>query len=75
MSEKNNSPEYTQKDHTPVQPKNSFRVILDLNTSGQRLDAILLKTLRDQSENSDLKNFEIRLLRFLKLNKSNVLNN
>lgn len=56
MSDKNNSPEYVQKDHTPVQPKNSFRVILDLNTSGQRLDAILLKTLRDQSENSDLKN-------------------
>lgn len=56
MSENSNSPEYAPKDHTPVQPKNSFRVILDLNTSGQRLDAILLKSLRDQKENLNLKN-------------------
>ncbi len=56
MSENNNSSEYVQKDHTPVQPKNSFRVILDLNTSGQRLDAVLLKNLREQSKSLDLKN-------------------
>ena len=56
MSEKNNLSENALKDHTPLQPKNSFRVILDLNTSGQRLDAVLLKSLREQSENLDLKN-------------------
>ncbi len=44
------------KDHTPQRPPNSFRVILDLNTSGQRLDAILLKNLREQNQNIDLKN-------------------
>jgi 23S rRNA-/tRNA-specific pseudouridylate synthase len=43
-------------DHTPIRPKNSFRVILDLNSSGQRLDALLLKSLREQNQNIDLKN-------------------
>ncbi len=47
MSETNN--------HVPPRPENSFRVILDLNTSGQRLDAILLKMLREQNENAELK--------------------
>lgn len=56
MSENNNSSENVPKDYTPIQPKNSFRVILDLNTSGQRLDAVLLKALRDQKENLNLKN-------------------
>lgn len=48
--------DYTAKDHTPERPPNSFRVILDLNSSGQRLDAILLKNLREQNKNADLKN-------------------
>jgi len=47
---------FSSKDHTPERPPNSFRVILDLNTSGQRLDALLLKSLRDQNKNIDLKN-------------------
>lgn len=47
---------FSTKDHTPECPPNSFRVILDLNTSGQRLDALLLKSLREQNKNIDLKN-------------------
>ncbi len=47
---------YVAKDHTPVRPPNSFRVILVLNITGQRLDAVLLKSLRDQGQNIDLKN-------------------
>ena len=47
---------YLAKDHTPLQPKHSFRVILEITTSGQRLDAILLKSLREQNEQLALKN-------------------
>lgn len=43
-------------DHVPPQPPHSFRVILELNSSGVRLDAVLLKSLRDQKENLDLQN-------------------
>lgn len=45
-----------QKDYTPTRPANSFRVILVLNTSGQRLDAVLLIRLREQKQSLDLKN-------------------
>jgi hypothetical protein len=38
----------------PPQPKNSFRVILNLATA-QRLDAVLLAELRAQDRNSQLK--------------------
>jgi hypothetical protein len=45
-----------QKDYTPARPANSFRVILVLNSSGQRLDTVLLTSLREQKQNLDLKN-------------------
>jgi 23S rRNA-/tRNA-specific pseudouridylate synthase len=45
-----------QNNYTPVQPPNSFRVILVLNTSGQRLDSVLLTSLREQKQSLDLKN-------------------
>lgn len=43
-------------DNVPAQPKNSFRVVLELNRAEKRLDNILLAALREQSENIDLKN-------------------
>ena len=43
-------------DHVPPRPPQSFRVIIELNSSGVRLDAVLLKSLRDQKENLDLQN-------------------
>ncbi len=43
-------------DHVPPRPPKSFRVILELNSSGVRLDAVLLKSLREQKENLDLQN-------------------
>ena len=43
-------------DHVPPRPPQSFRVIIELNISGVRLDAVLLKSLRDQKENLDLQN-------------------
>ena len=45
-----------QQDHIPVQPAHSFRIILELNSAGSRLDSQLLKVLREQKENLDLKN-------------------
>lgn len=39
---------------TPEQPKNSFRVTLELETPGQRLDIILMDALKQQSENKTL---------------------
>lgn len=44
------------QDHIPVRPAGSFRVVLELNSSGSRLDSVLLKTLREQKENLDLQN-------------------
>lgn len=44
------------QDHIPARPAGSFRVVLELNSSGSRLDSVLLKTLRDQKENLDLQN-------------------
>ncbi len=44
------------QDHIPVRPSGSFRVVLELNSSGSRLDSVLLKTLREQKENLDLQN-------------------
>ncbi|MBY0553967.1 hypothetical protein K2P97_05530 [bacterium] len=43
-------------DNVPAQPKNSFRVVLELNRAEKRLDNVLLAALREQSENIDLKN-------------------
>ena len=44
------------QDHIPVRPPNSYRVVLELNSSGSRLDSVLLKILREQKENLDLQN-------------------
>lgn len=44
------------QDHIPVRPAGSFRVVLELNSSGSRLDSVLLRTLREQKENLDLQN-------------------
>lgn len=44
------------QDHIPPQEPNSFRVILDLNSSQKRLDNVLLTALREQKENIDLRN-------------------
>lgn len=39
----------------PEQPKNSFRVILQLNNGKRRLDMVLLEALRNQDDNPTLK--------------------
>ena len=44
------------QDHIPPQPKNSFRITLDLNTKANRMDTLLLNALKEQKENLDLKN-------------------
>jgi hypothetical protein len=44
------------QDHIPEQPKNSFRVVLEVFKAEKRLDNILLQFLREQDENIDLKN-------------------
>lgn len=44
------------QDHIPIRPAHSFRVVLELNSSGTRLDSILLKSLREQNKNLDLQN-------------------
>jgi hypothetical protein len=41
--------------HIPEQPKNSFRVILQLNNGKRRLDIVLLEALRAQNENPTFK--------------------
>ncbi len=38
----------------PEQPKNSFRIGLELNTSEERLDLVLMDALKEQSENKEL---------------------
>lgn len=39
----------------PVQPKNSFRVVLELANGAKRLDSPLLEALRAQDRNDELK--------------------
>lgn len=39
----------------PEKPANSFRIILDLDFAESRMDNILLKALREQDENEELK--------------------
>lgn len=53
------------QDFIPPKPANSFRVVIELNSSGQRLDAILLKKLREQKDNLDL--FNISRMKFKEL--------
>jgi hypothetical protein len=42
-------------DHTPVRPANSARIVLTLNYPESRMDNVLLKALREQEENANLK--------------------
>lgn len=44
------------QDHIPPQAKNSFRIVLELNSAEKRLDGVLLQALRDQNDNINLKN-------------------
>jgi hypothetical protein len=44
------------QDYIPPQAKDSFRIILELNSAAKRLDTVLLAALRNQSENINLKN-------------------
>ncbi|MEK6627248.1 MAG: hypothetical protein AABY53_01375 [Bdellovibrionota bacterium] len=44
------------QDHIPPQAKNSFRIVLELNSAQKRLDSVLLQALRDQNDNINLKN-------------------
>jgi hypothetical protein len=39
----------------PVRPANSARIVLDLARPEKRLDSVLLKALRDQNDNLDLR--------------------
>jgi hypothetical protein len=43
------------KDTIPTQPKNSFRIVLKLETREKRADTVLLQALRGQNENHALK--------------------
>ncbi|MBC7465387.1 MAG: hypothetical protein H7256_05290 [Bdellovibrio sp.] len=43
------------QEHVPVQPPNSFRIVLTMNRSGERIDAVLLRALREQNDNINLK--------------------
>lgn len=54
--------------NVPEQPKNSFRVILNV-TSSCRLDGPLLEYLRAQNENNQLKNISRSALKELFKNK------
>jgi hypothetical protein len=39
----------------PVQPANSFRVVLELEKAGPRLDVVLMEALKKQNDNEQLK--------------------
>jgi hypothetical protein len=43
------------KDTIPPKPKNSFRIVLELESRQKRADTVLLQALRDQDENMALK--------------------
>ncbi len=43
------------KDNIPPRPKNSFRIVIELEVRQKRVDNILLQALRDQDENMALK--------------------
>lgn len=58
------------QDHIPEQPKNSFRITLDLNTRASRMDTILLNALKAQKENLDLRNISRAKLKTLFLTGS-----
>ena len=58
------------QDHIPPQPKNSFRITLDLNARASRMDTVLLNSLKAQKENLDLKNISRAKLKELFLSGS-----
>jgi hypothetical protein len=43
------------QDHIPLQPAQSFRVIIDLNSRINRMDTTLLNALKAQKENLNLR--------------------
>jgi hypothetical protein len=45
----------TENNHIPARPPHSARIILTLNYAESRMDNTLLKALRDQDENANLK--------------------
>ena len=49
----------------PAQPKNSFRITLDLAYPESRMDNVLLNALREQNENEALKNISRAALKNL----------
>lgn len=44
------------ENNIPVQPKNSARVVINLAWPEDRMDNVLLETIRNQQENMKLKN-------------------
>ncbi len=58
------------QENVPEQPKNSFRIILDLNARASRMDTILLNALKAQKENLDLRNISRAKLKNLFLTGS-----
>lgn len=43
------------QDFIPPRPAKSFRVVLEMNSSGKRLDAVLLAALKEQNDNLNLR--------------------
>lgn len=55
----------------PVQPANSFRIILTLDWAEPRIDNVLLEALRNQDENMTMKNISRGALKNL-FNESKI---
>lgn len=49
----------------PIQPPQSFRIALELNSGGHRIDAVLLEELRKQERSAALKNISRAALKKL----------
>lgn len=43
-------------DKVPAQPTNSFRIIIELNSRVSRMDTTLLNALKEQKENTEMRN-------------------
>lgn len=63
--------ENSRMDKIPLQPKNSFRITLELHSAEKRLDNILLQAIKQQNENLDLR--EISRTAFKELFKSGMI--
>lgn len=55
--------------NVPEQPKNSFRIALELEYPESRMDNVLLNALREQNDNEKLKNISRAALKDLFNNK------